>query len=168
MKAKKVSPAEFGRQVKLTRGRISQLIKSGQLGKAVVRVPGKKRILLDVKKGLDALGQLDPSQQRGQQSADGDLARERRKLIRARRKKIELEQKIKSGEYIEIVKVRDEGFLAARILREHFLNMPARISAIVAAKSKKNEQQIATILRREMRKGIEDFIKKINRVAASE
>ena len=162
MKNKKlVSQAEFARIANLSRSRITQLVKSGQLKKAIVPVEGSKRILLDVKKARKCLSELDPAKKRGK-SATGVFARERAKLVSARRKKIEFDQEVKRGKWILKTQVKDEAFTAGRIARDSFLNIPSRISALVAAES--DEKRCYQILHKEIKEVLEEFTRQLKKL----
>lgn len=158
-----VSQKEFSQAAGISSARVSQLRKSGALSGAFKK-QGRTRHVYHLEKGMAALLELDASQRRDKQSSTGELQRERARLVAARREKIELELRVRSGELVEKREVQNQIFSASRILRDSLLSIPGRIGATVAAKSKKGEAEVIKILNREIRRALMDLKKSLQKV----
>jgi hypothetical protein len=118
-----------------------------------------------LEKCLAILADLDPSKQRkGNGEGNGLYTVERGRLIRAQRRRLEFDEKIKKGLYIDAAEVKKKSFDGARIFRDNCLNLPGRLSAIIAAKSKKKEAEIYQLLRKEINKALREIQEDLRKI----
>ncbi len=80
---------------------------------------------------------------------------------KAAEKKLDFE--IKQGKYVLKTEVERIMFIIGRQLRESLLNAPARTSALVAAKSKKAQDDIYQILMRQAELTLKDITEKLKK-----
>jgi phage terminase Nu1 subunit (DNA packaging protein) len=119
-------------------------------------------------KCLAILADLDPAKQRKGGEGNGLYVEERGKLIRAQRRRLEFDEKVKKGLYISAEAAKAESVTAGRVLRDCLLNLPGKLSAVVAAKSKKAEKQIFQILRTEINKGLNEAIESLKKIGGDD
>ena len=176
-----VTFAEFGKQIGISGAAVTKLKNRGVLDGALVKKKGAKRPKLDLEKAVKAYhDKVHPNFKKDAQSIkqkkpsggngdgkSGDTrfvdARTARELINAQNAKLDYE--IKKDLWIQKKEVQDYVFGSVRVMRDVFLNIPARTASLVAAKSKKKEKEIYQILRKEMRRGLEDCIEQLKILA---
>ena len=85
-------------------------------------------------------------------------ARTESERYRASEKKLNYE--IKQGKWIPKAQVRDDSFKAGRIFRDAMLNIPPRVSAILAAET--DEHKIGRILIKEIEQGLKEIVRMLS------
>ncbi|MEW6505508.1 MAG: hypothetical protein AB1457_16240 [Chloroflexota bacterium] len=146
----------------ISRPRVTALIKRGILGDAAKKGPnGRYKIDLDlaaerIRKNLD-WGQ--PAAKAGKQAAGGGesaraiggidyvTARALNEQYKAAVRKLEYEERI--GKLVDAKKVQETAFDIARRVRDGLLNIPDRVSAVLAAE--KDEVRVRNLLADEIR-----------------
>jgi hypothetical protein len=98
---------------------------------------GKNVFEYHEKKCLKILAALDVSKKRKGNTATGAYNKERSLLLRRKRERIELALALERGECVSKNEVMRALATIGQQLRDSLLNAPARIAALVAAKSKK-------------------------------
>jgi hypothetical protein len=171
-----VTFAKFAEHIGTSGAMVSKLRSQGVLDAALVWPEGAKRPVLDLDialksykesqdpnytsgtpqiKGNDDLDESTDESQAGRQSFI--QARTWSERYRAADRKLNFE--IRQGKWVLKADVKNKSFKAGRVLRDHFMNIPARCAAVVAAKSKKKEKEIYQLLRKEMISGLDECIK---------
>jgi len=172
-----VTFSKFAEEMNISGAMVSKLKSQGVLDAALVWPDGKKRPVLDlaiakkayienqdpnfskggtpaIKSNDDLSGEVDGSQAGRQSFIQARTWSER---YRAAERKLSYE--IRQGKWVLKADIKNESFKAARVLRDHLMNIPARCAAVVAAKSKKKEKEIYQLLRAEMISGLNECIK---------
>jgi phage terminase Nu1 subunit (DNA packaging protein) len=72
---------------------------------------------------------------------------------------LEIEAKIKSGQYVDAQEVENQAFYTARTVRDSLQNIPSRISSLLASISDAN--QIYEVLSKEIRLALVDLAEKL-------
>lgn len=161
-KIKTIKPADFSRKIGVSRARISQLMHN-VLRPAIIRVPGKKRVLLDERKAAALFRALaDPAKRRGRGGAVSREYVEARVLNLSYQNKI-LEKKIaeKAALYISKAEIRDKIEKAKAILEKHMTAFPKRMARLLA--KEKDEMEVLRVYNNEARKFLSSIIADINR-----
>lgn len=153
----------------VSRPRVTALIKRGVLGETVKRKrDGTYRIDLEAAAAM-ARQNIDPGQPAGKiktaggsQQGGGKLvggidyvtARALNEQYKAAVKKLEYEER--TGKLISADKVRETAFDVARRVRDAMLNIPDRVSALIAAES--NEIKVRELLTKEIRQSLMELV----------
>lgn len=95
-------------------------------------------------------------------SQDQTFAEARAHSERIRAEKMELELEILKGTYIERAVVASENFRIGRLCRDQLLNIPARISAIIAVET--DPFKIQNIMTDEITRILEDLTQELKKV----
>ena len=82
-----------------------------------------------------------------------DLIDEQARLAASRREKIDLEIGVRKGELIEKVLVEKSAFSTGRIIRDGIMNIPDRVSGVLAAET--SQEKVHQILTKENREALE-------------
>jgi hypothetical protein len=162
-----VSQAEFARQADLSRKEVTKLKQRGVFDGNTKK--HGKRILIDLEPAMVAYQtSIDPNfakatPQIKNDGGNGDGKNESAKptfttwrtlteQYKAARHKLEYD--ILAKKYLLRSEVESLAFKIGRQLRDDLRNIPARTAALLAAKSKKKENEIFQILMREIDKGL--------------
>ncbi|GAH17836.1 unnamed protein product, partial [marine sediment metagenome] len=76
---------------------------------------------------------------------------------------LRLKHEINKGLWLKKTVVVDKAFRAARLMRDTFQNIPARISALVAAES--DQAQCYQIVNNEIKEGLTEFVRQLKGLA---
>lgn len=175
-----VSMREFARQMGVQLQAVQFGIKHGRIEIAETRQTGKRtRVFIDlITQGPAWKANVDPGRvtrpTRGEMAAQAgasgpaaaagkpaagavvsnfQIARTAREALNA--KITELEYRKKIGDLVELEAVKELFFNAAKTTQQSLLNIPARISAIVAAKT--DEREIYDLLEKEISESLENL-----------
>lgn len=119
---------------------------------AAIRKPGRRLFRKGLPEGLPEGG----AQGQGPSQAaelSTFLLKTRIKNEVEKGKLLEVEAKVKTGQYVDIQAVEKEAFQAARSVRDALQNIPARVASLLASLSDSNE--IYEILAKEIRTALE-------------
>ena len=181
-KAELVSAAEFARRQKISAQMVLKAKAQGVFEGALVKVAGKKKPLLKYKLAVRFYNaRLDPkfrkqyqtpqkkTKAKGgngkpKQTADGKtFVGARAKVEKYKAKELQLKHEINQGLWIKRADVADQGFKAARLARDSFLNIPSRTAALVAGET--DQHKCFRIIHREIKEVLDEFIRQINQIA---
>jgi hypothetical protein len=169
-----VTQSEFARRLGVSQPRIAFFLREGRLSGATKRL--NNRILIDVEKGKKILetriDPMNPSKIReavrnlseGEKkeavktagvrtTLDYSQARTLNEQYKAAIKKLEYEEK--TGKLINAEVVKAAAFDCARRTRDAILNVPDRVSALLAAESR--EGAVRSLLTAELRSALEEL-----------
>jgi hypothetical protein len=182
-----VTLSEFAYKLGISRAGVTYWRRRGIFEKAIKKVPGKKRILLDYKKALAAYKKnVDPAYNRagqqkkkkpqkvkdrtgggngtGKKKASGDQsfadARAESEKYKALNSKLKYE--IELSKWVPRDLVYDEIFRASRICRDTLSNLPARLAPLVTVCN--DEQKNHDIIHKEIKATVDDFLSKLAQV----
>ena len=179
-KAELVSAAEFARRQKISAEMVRKAKTQGVFEGALVKVPGKKKPLLKYALAVRYYNaRLDPTfrkaNQTPQKKAKGGNGKPvgpaggksfvgaRAKVEKYRAKELKLKHEINQGLWIRRAEVNDRAFRAARMARDNFLNVPARISALVAAET--DQSQCYRLIHDEIKDVLNEFVRQLEGLA---
>lgn len=150
-----VSQTEWARSRGFSPQYVQRLIKRG----IVTLKAGKKIDKEEADAALDAIAQPAKARNPGDGTQVGGLAdvllKTRVRLGLEQAKRLELKNKVESGEYLPAREVEESAFNSARITRDAILNIPDRIAALLAAES--DAMQVHKILTEELRRALENL-----------
>ena len=157
---------EYGKRVGLSRQRLQSLRKTGQLPQDVFTKKGRTTLLVVDKADAALRSNLDPAKitavipdaekiqtiQAAGLDPDPDYARSRalNEHYKAALKKLEYDAK--AGDLVPRSEVEKEAFECARTCRDAMLNIPNRLSAVLAAET--DPHRVETILRDEIQNAL--------------
>jgi hypothetical protein len=156
-----VTVAEYARRRGCSASAVSQAVKRGRLGDAVTFVNGRPRIapaLADSEwrdRSQAKRPFRSPSKKRGKAKlaiVSSAMLDAQRAVFMERARKLQLDNGLKSGELVEVWKVKREAFESARTIRKALTSIASRLSAEIAAESnadviyRKLEKEIAAAL----------------------
>lgn len=132
----------------MTWRRYRQIAKDG-------RVPEPQKGVVDA---LEALSRLAAYYQ-GMAEGDGDtcLTDEKKRKTKAEADIAEMERDVMAGTLVNAEEVKVVAFNTARTARDNLMNIPDRISPILAAEAE--EGKVRAILAAEIRQALEEFVK---------
>jgi hypothetical protein len=162
-----VTGSELAHRAGYSNGFITQMRQSGRLAGSFRKARGKKYIVYHLDRCLEIFKEMDISRSKKKgQNPTGEYNQQRSELIKVQKERAAFELAVRKKEFISAEKAKRESFTAARIFRDNLLNLPGKLSALVAAKSKKAEKQIYQLLRSEINKAlreIQDDLRKIGK-----
>jgi hypothetical protein len=107
----------------------------------------------------EAAPRIEPAGPLGHGAGTGDLPtlllKTRIKSEVERAKLLELKAKVEAGKYVDADEVKVAAFNRARVVRDGLLNIPDRVSAVLAAES--DPQKVHTLLAAEIRQVLEEL-----------
>jgi len=178
---------DFAKKAKISQAMVTKLRNRGVLDGALIKQPGKKRVLVDLDKAIKFYNErVDPNFRKATRvratplkkkpgpkkktpkntappvnKKSGDTtfveARAISEQYKAAEKKLDYE--IKKGLWILKSEVRESIFKCSRIARDSLSNLPARAAALLA--STKDEERCYQILHVEVKEIINEFIKRL-------
>jgi hypothetical protein len=171
--------ADFAAAAKISKQMASKLKIMGVFKGALIKQTGKKRVLVDIDKALKFYNErVDPNFRKetrfkatpanknngGKQEKSGGQTFVDARSISEQYKaaKLKLEYEINKGLLVKKADVADKAFKAARLMRDSFLNVPARISALVAAESE--QSQCYRIINDEIKQALDEFIRQLKTI----
>jgi hypothetical protein len=178
-KAELISAAEFARRQKISAEMVRKAKAQGVFEGALVKVPGKKKPLLKYKLAVRFYNsRLDPNFRKARQtpqkkakggngkppkaSGDQTFVAARRDVEKYKAAELKLKHEINKGLWVKKADVADKAFKASRLMRDSFLNVPARISALVAAESE--QSQCYRIINDEIKQALDEFIRQLKTI----
>jgi hypothetical protein len=145
----KITPAEFARRNDLSRARVSQLMQ-GILEPAIIRVPGKKRVLLDEQKASAFYRAFsDPAKQRNR-TQNSEYTEARLLNMEYQNKILAAKIEKKKARYVSKAEVQSEIRDAYRIIEKNALDLPRQMAAKLA--KEKDEIKVLKIINDKTRK----------------
>lgn len=171
-----VSGAELARIAGVSLPMVTKYKKAGVLKGAEVRLKKYKHVKYDqdialelIKKNLDPNFTKDADNIKNAKTGDNggkpnDFTSWRTIETQYKAASQKLDYDIKAGNYVLKTEVERLLFTIGRGLREDLLNIPARMAALCAAKSKKKEREIYQMLFREQERGLTECLKKLGKV----
>lgn len=158
----KITPAEFARKEGITRARVSQLMQ-GILKSAIIRVPGKKRVLLDAQKATALFRAMaDPAKRRGKGAyISREYTEARLQTMKYQTKILAAKIEEKKSKYVLKSIVRRKIEKAKIILSKHISALPKRMATRLAPE--KIEMEVLRIYNDEARKFLSEIIADIDK-----
>jgi transcriptional regulator with XRE-family HTH domain len=158
-KRKKVSPANFAKKIEVSRARVSQLMK-GILKSAIIRVPGKRRVLLDEAKATALYkAYSDPAKKRTG-IIDEEYQKARMQTVRYQGKQLKLKYEETLAKYILKSEVKAQVAQAIQVIEAHKGKLAPAIVNAVAVETEKNKT--LKIMRQEIDKFLKGLVKALN------
>lgn len=182
-KAELISAAEFARRQNISAEMVRKAKIQGVFEGALIKVPGKKKPLLKYKLAVRYYNaRLDPqfrkALQTPQKKAKGGNGKPRgrppkdsgdKTFVAARRDvetykaaALKLKHEINKGLWLKKADVADQAFRASRLMRDSLLNIPARVSALVAAESE--QSQCYRIIHKEIKQALDEYIRQLKTI----
>ena len=175
-KAELVTSAEFAKRMNLSRNMVSRAKAQGVFEGALVDQPGKKRKLLTYKLAVKYYNsRLDPAFRKARQtpqkkakggngkpakaSGEKSFADARADVERLKADELRFKSEERKGLWVKKADVADKAFRAARLMRDSLLNIPARISALVASESE--QSQCYRIVHDEIKQALDEFVRQL-------
>jgi len=174
--------ADFADAAGISRPMVTKLRAMGVMEGAIIRQPGKKRVLVDIERALELYNErVDPNFRKATRFRAGtgngpDNGKEKKErsggqsYIDARSiseqykaAKLKLDYEVNKNLWISRSEVSDLSFKAARLARDTLLNIPSRIAALVAAESDTNS--CYQIIYKEIRDALDDFTKQLKKIS---
>jgi hypothetical protein len=178
-KAELISAAEFARRQNISAEMVRKAKRQGVFEGALVNVPGRKKPLLKYKLAVRFYNsRLDPNFRKAKQTpqkkakggngkpkAEGDqtFISARAKVEKYKARELKLKHEINAGLWIKKTEVADNAFRAARLARDGFQTIPARVSALVAAETSAN--RCFAIINKEIKQVLDDFVDQLKRLS---
>jgi hypothetical protein len=164
------SQTDAAREIGCTPQHIHIRVRDGTLAPAVVMVGKRKRLDLDMVQGLLASAK-DPSRGRKMSKAkDADEPDEgesysdlRKRTERYKAKLKRLDYKIRSGQYVERVRVERTAYAISRSIRDAVLSIGPRLAPVLAAES--DLGLVGQILDRELNLALADLAGYVKRLS---
>ena len=158
-----VSQAEYARQRGVSRQYVGQMVAKG-----VIKLTGRKVDTDQADAALAAIREPVRPERRGEASAAvpdapalprGDLPtlllKTRIKSEVERAKLLEIKARVEAGKYVDADDVRVAAFNKARVVRDGLLNIPDRLSAVLATES--DPARVHELLAAEIRTALEEL-----------
>ena len=160
-----VSQAEYARQRGVSRQYVGQMV-----AKSVIRLTGRKVDTDQADAALAAVREPVRPERRGEALAAAPdvpalprsgsdlptlLLKTRIKSEVERAKLLEIKAKVETGRYVDADDVKATAFNKARVVRDGLLNIPDRLSAVLAAES--DPAKVHELLAAEIRNALEDL-----------
>jgi hypothetical protein len=173
-----VNQKQLAEIVGISTGRMCRIVAAGKLGGAAKKEKGKNRYRIDLEAAMIALGKnLDPA--RAHKSLIGDGAEEQQSdgggggsYIQERTKSIKYQALLKKlqyererGRYLETAVVVEALRNAARIFRDHALNITPRLAPIIALES--DEKTVAAMMNKEFAEALKNLEAALRAAAAN-
>lgn len=182
-KAELVSAAEFARRQNISAEMVRKAKVQGVFKGALVKVPGKKKPLLKYKLAVRFYNaRLDPNfrkerqtpqgkakgKGKGKAPGNGDVrgraggktfVSARAEVEKYKAAELKLKHEISKGLWLKKADVVDKAFRAARLMRDTFQQIPARISALVAAES--DQAQCYRIIKDEVTEALNEYVRQL-------
>lgn len=150
-----MTQGEYAAHLGVSQPYVNKLVKTGKIPEAAL-VPVGKRFKIISELADEALNrnvtEPTPTQGRNESYVQARIESEKVKI-----KLKELELQKKRGELISASEVQKAAFDKARLVRDAILNVPSRISAILAAES--NQIKVEALLMAELKKALEELSK---------
>lgn len=188
-KAELISFAEFARRQKISPQMVSKADKQGVFNGALVDIPGRKKPLLKYKLAVRFYNsRLDPNFRKalqtpqkkskkkkggngkppgrsgGQEKPGGQsFVSARADVEKYRAAELKLKHEINRGLWLKKSDIADKAFKAARLARDSFLNIPARVAALVSAESDQN--RCYKIIHDEIKDVLNEFVRQLKQMA---
>jgi len=171
---------DFATAAGISKAMVTKLRAMGVMEGAIIRQPGKKRVLVDIERALELYNErVDPNFRKATRfraGANPDNGKEKKErsggqsYIDARSiseqykaAKLKLDYEVNKNLWISRSEVSDLSFKAARLARDTLLNIPSRIAALVAAESDTNS--CYQIIYKEIRDALDDFTKQLKKIS---
>ena len=160
-----VSQAEYARQRGVSRQYVGQMV-----AKSVIRLTGRKVDTDQADAALAAVREPVRPERRGEALAAAPdvpalprsgsdlptlLLKTRIKSEVERAKLLEIKAKVETGRYVDADDVKATAFNKARVVRDGLLNIPDRLSAVLAAES--DPAKVHELLAAEIRNALEEL-----------
>jgi hypothetical protein len=153
-----ISGVELAKLAKVQPQFISEMKRLGRFDGCMRKKQGSRRIEYNRKKCLKILGSLDPAKKRkNAEESNGEYLNERVKLLQAQRERLQFDAQVRKGLYTPAAEELAEAHASSLIFRDCLLNLPSRLSSLIAPKSKKKEAEIFQLLRRELNSAFKDL-----------
>jgi hypothetical protein len=174
---------DFAAAAGISQPMVTKLRAMGVMDGALIKQPGKKRVLVDIDKALKFYNErMDPNFRKatrfgrtpdnkkngatqaksgGQSFVDARSISEQYKAA-----KLKLEYEVNKGLWLKKSDVTDKAFRAARLMRDTFQNIPSRISALVAAES--DQSQCYRIINDELKEALNEYVRQLKGLAKGE
>jgi len=169
-----VNQRQLAEIVGISTGRMCRIVAAGKLGGAAKKQKGKNGYRIDLDAALVALGKnLDPARPhkssvggRGRdESDDGSYIQERTKSIKYQALLKKLQYERERGRYLETAVVVEALRNAARIFRDHALNITPRLAPIIALES--DEKTVAAMMNKEFAEALKNLEAALRAAAAN-
>ena len=180
-KTELVSPAEFARRMKVSQEMVRKAHSRGVFKGAIVQPPpGKKRIKLKYKLAVRYYNaRLDPTFRKENQtpqkkSKGGNGAKPKtgggKTIVEAKAEveqykaaELKLKHEINKGLWVKRDEVNDLAYRIARLARDNFLNIPARVSALMAAET--SQTRCFGILHKEIKTVLDEMVEQLGQIS---
>ena len=165
-KKKLVTKAEFARQTGVSKARVSQLIKSGQLKTTRMGRLDFEESIARIKANRDPgrSSKIVPDEEDEAITQGLRKARTAREIWTART--VELDFKIKSKAKIDAMEVQSKLMQFTRILKDAFENLPNRVAPVFAGET--DSEKIRTVLIKELTSSIHEFKTGVSKIVILE
>lgn len=168
-----ISLTQFAKEIGKTPAYVTKLRNQGVLNTALVPIKGKKRVKVDLERGLQLYQErMDPNfvksditipkGKNGDKSGTETFVEARTLNEKYKAANNQLNYEIKQGQYIHRSLVEDHAYRAARICRDTILNIGPRVAAILAAE--KDEIKILKILDEEHKEAMNELVKQLGMI----
>jgi hypothetical protein len=123
----------FAKRHQVDEKAVRKAVQSGRLSKSLGSVKGKPFIADPELADAEWITNSQPQPDKGKVIPQNTLVEAQRSATLERARKLKLDNDLKDGRLIEVAKVKREWFELARTIRKAIQNIPARLSAELAA-----------------------------------
>jgi hypothetical protein len=132
----RLSLRAFAKRQGVTENAVRKAVASGRLSRSIGRDKARKPFVKDPELGdAEWVTNAQPQPDKGKVIPQNTLVEAQRSVTLERARKLRLDNDLKDGRLIEVATVKREWFEAARTIRKAMQNIPARLSAEIAAES---------------------------------
>jgi phage terminase Nu1 subunit (DNA packaging protein) len=134
-KGARLSLRAFAKRQGVTENAVRKAVASGRLSKSLGSVKGKPFIADPELADAEWVTNVQPQPDKGKVIPQNTLVEAQRSATLERARKLKLDNDLKDGRLMEVATVKREWFEVARTIRKSMQNIPARLSAEIAAES---------------------------------